>query len=80
MKYSKHGYVRNAMNIYLHISNQPHCFVVIWFAILKLYGESLGFKSPNLNLNCFVIILTLETPCIFVGHFESFDDVCKMHV
>jgi hypothetical protein len=27
--------------------------VVIWSAILKLYGASLGFGSPNLNLNYF---------------------------
>jgi hypothetical protein len=31
--------------------------VVVWFAIFKLYGVGLGFGSPNLNLNCYVIII-----------------------
>ncbi len=59
MKYNKCSYVRHAMNIYLI---NPTGFVVIWFTILKLYGASLGFGSPNLNLNYYVIILTLEPP------------------
>jgi len=37
-------------------------FVVVWFAIPKLYGASLGFRSPNLNLNHSVIILTPKPP------------------
>jgi hypothetical protein len=36
--------------------------VVVWFAILRLYGAGLGFGSPNLNLNYFVIILTPKPP------------------
>ncbi len=62
MKYSKRNYVKNAMNIYLQISDKPIGFVVVWFAILKLYGVGLGFGSPNLNFKCFMIILTLEPP------------------
>jgi hypothetical protein len=41
---------------------KPISFVVIWFAILRLYGVGLGFGSPNFNLNYFVIILTPEPP------------------
>jgi hypothetical protein len=59
MKYSKCSYVRNDMNIYIFKSLiNPMGFVVVWFAILRLHGVSLGFGSPNLNLNCYVIILT----------------------
>jgi hypothetical protein len=43
-----------------HIS--PIGFVVVWFAILRLYGASVGFGNPNLNFNYFVIILTLDLP------------------
>jgi hypothetical protein len=40
----------------------PISFVVVWFAILRLYGVGLGFGSPNLNLNYFVIILLPKPP------------------
>jgi hypothetical protein len=40
----------------------PTCFVFIWSIIFKPYGACLGFRSPNLNINCFVIILILEPP------------------
>jgi hypothetical protein len=40
----------------------PTGFVVVWFAILRLYGACLGFGSPNLNLNYFVTILTPKLP------------------
>jgi hypothetical protein len=40
----------------------PIGFVVVWYAILILYGASLGFGSPNLNLNYYVIILTPKPP------------------
>ncbi len=62
-KYSKRNYVRNAMNIYIFRSLiNPIGFVVVWFAIPRLYGAGLGFGSPNLNLNCFVIILIPKPP------------------
>jgi hypothetical protein len=61
-KYNKCSYVRNAMNIYLHIFINPTSFVVVWSAILILYGASLGFGSPNFNFNYSVIILTLKPP------------------
>ncbi len=48
---------------YIFISPiNPIDFVVIWSTILKLYGVGLGFGSPNLNLNYFVIILTPKPP------------------
>jgi hypothetical protein len=62
LKYSKHNYVKNAMNIYFQISYQPHSFVVVWFTILRWYSASLSFGSLNLNLNCPVIILTPKLP------------------
>jgi hypothetical protein len=40
----------------------PTIFVVVWYAILKFYGTSLGFGSPNPNFNCYVIISTLWPP------------------
>ncbi len=40
----------------------PTSFMVVWSAILKLYGASLGFGSPNRNLNCYVIILSPKPP------------------
>ncbi len=36
--------------------------MVVWHAILRLYGANLGFGSPNFNLNYSVIILILEPP------------------
>jgi hypothetical protein len=59
LKYNKHSYVRNAMNISL---NNPTGFVVVWSTILKLYGADLSFGSPNFNFNCYVIILLLKPP------------------
>jgi len=41
---------------------KPIGFVVVWFAILRLYGVGLNFGSPNFNLNYFVMILILEPP------------------
>ncbi len=38
----------------------PIGFMVVWFAILRLYGVGLGFRSPNLNLNYSMIILILK--------------------
>jgi hypothetical protein len=63
LKYSKCSYIRNAMNIYIQISYQPHWFCgCLTYVILRLYGAGLGFGSPNLNLNCSVIILTPKPP------------------
>jgi len=41
---------------------KPIGLVVVSSAILKLYGASLSFGSPNFNLNYYVIILTPEPP------------------
>jgi hypothetical protein len=40
----------------------PISFVIVWYAILRLYGASYSFGSPNFNFNYFVIILTLKPP------------------
>ncbi len=40
----------------------PIGFVVIWSTIFRLYGAGLGFRNPNLNLNCYVTILTPKLP------------------
>jgi hypothetical protein len=40
----------------------PISFVVVWFAIFKLYGAGLSFGNPNLNFNYFVMILILDPP------------------
>jgi hypothetical protein len=37
-------------------------FVVVCSATFKLYGASLGFGSPNLNINYSVMILTPKPP------------------
>jgi hypothetical protein len=48
MKYNKHSYVGNTMNAYIFRSIiKPIGFVVVWFAILRLYGVGLGLGSPK---------------------------------
>jgi hypothetical protein len=63
MKYSKRNYVKNVVFTYIFKSLiKPIGFVVVWSAILKLYGVGLDFRSPNLNFNYFVMILTPKLP------------------
>ncbi len=62
LEYSKHSYVRNAMNIYLHISYQPHWFCGCLFSHPQMIWCRFRLGSPNLNLKCFVITLTLKPP------------------
>jgi hypothetical protein len=50
------------MNIYIQISYQPHWFCGCLICYPHIIWCRLGFGSPNLNLNYYVIILTLKPP------------------
>ncbi len=71
MKYNKHSYVRNAMNIYLHISNQPHWFCgclinhphIIWCRF-RLWKPQLQFQLFCDNINSITSIQQHILYCI----------------
>jgi hypothetical protein len=58
LKHNKCSYIKNVVNIYLHIFNQTHwfCGYLIYHLQIRL---TLRIKSPTLNLNYSMMILTL---------------------
>jgi hypothetical protein len=50
----------------------PTSFVVVWFAILKLYAAGLGFGNPNFYLNYFVMVLNPYPPSSKTSSIEFF--------
>ncbi len=72
MKYSKHSYVRNAMNIYLQISNQPHwfcgcliCHLQIIWCRFRLWKPQLQSQLLYDNINFKTSIQQHILYCIF---------------
>ncbi len=61
LKYSKCNYIRNAMNIFLQIFNQPHWFCGRLICHIQIICR-FRLWSPNLNLDYYVIIIILQPP------------------